>query len=152
MIMQSKFYSSPFLAESNKYGVLDHFHKRGYDGYAMYNPLDPDYMKKWSKGFRGIAMTHTDNREALMNMTQAYIMDHVGYKDDTDRCGFLPFDELLRDWQKFEPDNWTPYDLAVAAGITIIATKKPKIQVEVRYTESDWLPKFNNSGSLSRRV
>jgi hypothetical protein len=152
MIMQSKFYSSPFLAESNKYGVLDHFHKRGYDGYAMYNPLDPDYMKKWSKGFRGIAMTHTDNREALMNMTQAYIMDHVGYKDDTDRCGFLPFDELLRDWQKFEPDNWTPYDLAVAAGITIIATKKPKIQVEVRYTESDWLPKFNNSGNLSRRV
>ena len=152
MIMQAVFYSSPFLAESNKYGVLDHFHKRGYDGYSMYNPLDPDYMKKWSKGFRGIAMTHTDNREALMNMTQAYIMDYVGSKDEFGNCGFMPFNEVIRDWQKFEPDNWTPFDLAVASGITIIATKKPKIQVEVRYQASDWLPKFNNDGNLSRRM
>jgi hypothetical protein len=152
MIMISQYYSAHFLAENIKYDVLEHFHRRGYDGYCLYNPLDPDHQKAWLKGQRGVATTSKDVREAMMSITQAHIMDYIGHDEETDNYGFCPFNDLVSQWQNFEPDNWTPYDLAVAAGMTLIATKKPKKVAEGGYKPSDWFQKFNNKGTISRRM
>jgi len=40
----------------------------------------------------------------------------------------------------------------MAAGMTLIATKKPKTVIENKFTASDWLPKYNNSGIRSVRL
>lgn len=152
MIMQNVFYSSEFLCEKNVYGVLDYFHKRGYDGYCMFNPLDPDSVKKRIKGHRGMPMTGSDAGEALSNLTQAHIEDYIGFHEETKTHGFCPFHELLTDWQKFNPNKRTEFDSAMAAGMALIALQKPKYTVETSYKPSDWLPKYNNSGSISRRV
>lgn len=150
MIMQSVFYSSEFLSESNKYGVLDTFHKRGYDGYCMYDPLDPEGVKKRFRGHRGIPMTGTNAREAMMDITQAYINDHMGLREDGTN-GFCPFDEIIQDWRKFEPDSWTVYDSAVSIGMALIATKKVKQTQEVNLKPSDFFQKWDNSGKISKK-
>ena len=152
MIMQCVFYSSDFLCEKNVYGVLDYFHKRGYDGYCLFNPLNDDSIKKRIKGHRGMPMTGTDAGEALSNITQAHIEDYIGYNEENKSHGFCPFLELISDWQKFDPNKRTAFDCAMAAGMALIATKKPKHMVEVTYNVSDWLPKYNNAGNNSRRV
>jgi len=152
MLMQCVFYSSEFLCEKNVYGVLDYFDKRGYDGYCMFNPLDPDSLKKRIKGHRGMPMTSSDAGEALSNITQAHIEDFIGYNEETKSHGFCPFLELISDWQKFDPIKRTEFDCAMAAGMTLIATKKPKTVIENKFTASDWLPKYNNSGIRSVRL
>lgn len=152
MLMQCVFYSSEFLCEKNVYGVLDYFHKRGYDGYCMFNPLDPNSAKKRQNGYRGMPMTGSDAGEALSNITQAHIEDYIGYKEETKTHGFCPFTELISDWQQFDPNNRTRFDCAMAAGMALIATKKIKPNVELKYTASDWVPKFNNSGMNSRKI
>lgn len=152
MIMQNVFYSSEFLCEKNVYGVLDYFHKRGYDGYCLFNPLDPDSLKKRIKGHRGMPMTGSDAGEALSSITQAHIEDYIGYNQETKTHGYCPFLNLISDWQKFDPNKRTAFDCAMAAGMALIATHKPKHTVEVSYTLSDWLPKYSNTGNTSRRV
>lgn len=152
MIMQNVFYSSEFLCEKNVYGVLDYFHKRGYDGYCLFNPLDPDSLKKRIKGHRGMPMTGSDAGEALSSITQAHIEDYIGYDQETRTHGYCPFLNLISDWQKFDPNKRTAFDCAMAAGMALIATHKPKHTVEVSYTLSDWLPKYSNKGNTSRRV
>lgn len=152
MIMQCVMYSSPFLCEKNVYGVLDTFHKRGYDGYCMYNPLDPESTKKRVKGSRGMPMTGADAGEALSSITQAHISDYLGFNHETKSFGFCPFLELISDWQKFEPNNRTEYDCAMSAGMALIATKKVKQKEEFVYSANDWLPKYSNSGGISKRI
>jgi hypothetical protein len=97
-------------------------------------------------------MTGADAGEALSNITQAHIEDYIGYNEENRSHGFCPFLELISDWQKFDPNKRTAFDCAMAAGMTLIATKKPKHKVEVTYNVSDWLPKYNNAGNTSRRV
>lgn len=138
MIMQAVFYSSKVLPESNKYGVIDYFDKRGYDGYIVYNPLDPESEMKYAKGHRGIAMTHNDTREALMNITQAYIEDYIGKNFETGEWGWCPFNDILKDWKNFDPNKWTVYDSAVSAGIALIGAKKPKVVRRKVWKKEDW--------------
>ena len=152
MIMQAVFYSSPFLCEKNVYGVLDTFHKRGYDGYCMFNPIDPESNKKRVKGHRGMPMTGSDAGEALCDITQAHIEDTIGFNEENKSYGYCPFPDLLQDWVDFEPDKRTVYDRSMAAGMTLIATKKVTQKVEKKFNAGDWLPKFNNAGGLSTRV
>jgi hypothetical protein len=118
----------------------------------MFNPLDPDSLKKRIKGHRGMPMTSSDAGEALSNITQAHIEDFIGYNEETKSHGFCPFLELISDWQKFDPIKRTEFDCAMAAGMTLIATKKPKTVIENKFTASDWLPKYNNSGIRSVRL
>lgn len=149
MIMQCVFYSSKFLCENNKYGVIDYFEKRGYDGYCMYDPLDEDSVKKWIKGRRGIPMTGIKNREALMDITQAYINDYIGQLED-ESFGFCPFDGIIDDWRRFEPSKWTKYDSAVSAGIALIATKKQQKAAEQQFAEqANWFKQWDNKGKFS---
>jgi hypothetical protein len=152
MIMQCVFYSSYFLCEKNVYGVLDYFDKRGYDGYCMFNPLDPDGIKKRIKGHRGMPMTGTDAGEALCDITQAHINDSIGYNEEEKSYGFCPFVDLIKDWQQFQPEKRTAYDRSMAAGMALIATKKTVQKVEKTFTSSDWLPKYNNTGNVSTRI
>jgi len=152
MLMQCVFYSSYFLCEKNIYGVLDYFHKRGYDGYCLFNPLDPDSVKKRINGYRGMPMTGSDVGEALSNITQAHIEDCIGYNEENKSYGFLPFLELIDDWKNFDPTNRTSHDCAMAAGMALIATYQPKQVQEKKFSPSDWLPNYNNRGSISTRT
>lgn len=140
MIMQCVFYSSYFLCEKNVYGVLDGFHKRGYDHYCLFNPIDPDSINKRAKGHRGMPMTGEDAGEALSNITQAHIEDHIGFNEEKGVFGFCPFPRLIESWQKFEPTKRTEYDAAMAAGFTLMAIMKPKYKVEKKFGPEDWLP------------
>lgn len=140
MILQCVYYSSAFLAENIKYDVIEHFHRRGYDGYNMYNPLDENHREKFIKGHRGIPTTHKDVREAAMSIMQAHIEDHMGLDEQTGEYGFCLYTDLLADLKRFEPNNWTPYDATVAAMITLIATKKPPIgKRDKEWNQNDWL-------------
>lgn len=152
MIMQCVFYSSYFLCEKNVYGVLDNFHKRGYDGYCMFNPLDPESTKKRLNGHRGMPMTGTDAGEALSSITQAHIADYIGFNHETKSFGFCPFLELISDWQKFDPNNRTEFDCAMSGGMALIATKKVKQKEEFIYSANQWLPRYNNRGNISERI
>jgi len=87
-----------------------------------------------------------------MSITQAHIMDYIGHNEEDDSYGFCPFKDIIEQWQKFEPNNWTPYDMAVATGLALIATKKPKKAIELKFGKNDWLPKFNNSGKISKII
>lgn len=139
MILQCVFYSSHLLAESNKFGVIDYFNKRGYDGFCLFNPLLPaaEYFKELRKGRRGYATTHTDPRDALMDVVQAYIEDHIGDKEGV--MGFCPFDSILKDWKNFEPNNWTPYDSFVSSALALIALRRPKYEPSSEHINiSDW--------------
>jgi hypothetical protein len=153
MIMQCVFYSSMFLSEKNVYGMLQHFDTRGYDGYCMFNPLDPDSDDKRRKGMRGMPMTGADAGEALCDITQAHINDTIGYHEEDKSYGFCPFNDLVSDWQKFDPNKRTKFDCAMAAGMTLIATKKAMKKIDKKYTSaSDWLPKWDNRGGISERI
>jgi len=152
MIMQCVFYSSYFLCEKNVYGVLDTFHKRGYDHYCLFNPLDPNSVKKRILGMRGMPMTGADAGEALSNITQAHIEDYLGYNEELGAYGFCPFIELIEDWQRFDPENRTEFDCAMAGGMTLIALYTPRHSEQEKVNSSDWLPKFDNSGGVSKRL
>lgn len=152
MIMQCVFYSSYFLCEKNIYGALQHFKTRGYDHYCLFNPLHPDSINKRAKGERGMPMTGSDAGEALSDITQAHIVDYIGFNEETKSFGFCPFPELIQDWQMFDPNNRTAFDCAMAAGMALIATKKPKYVSEKKFEAKDWLPRFNQSGGLSKRI
>lgn len=145
MILQSVFYSSHILIESNKFGVIDYFHKRGYDGYCLGNPLLPaaQYFKDLTAGRRGIATTFGDIREALIGMTQAYILDYVGQINE-EEYGFCPFNEILKDWRHFEPDNWTPYDSFVSTALSIAALRRPKFEPMTEFSgQANWYKAWN---------
>lgn len=156
MLKQAVYYSSPVLCENNKSGFVEWMLKEGWGGFLMQDPLQEDPLKL-RKGKKGVAMTSARNREAVIQVTESYIEDHIGIKEtgewDEPQAGTLYFYDILKDWQDFNPEKWTPFDSFVSAGLAILATKKPVVSIEQAYTEvTDWLPKFNNSGNISRRL
>jgi hypothetical protein len=151
MIKQCVFYSSYFLSEKQNYSVLDHFHKRGYDGYCMYNPLDEDYFKMWFKGERGYKTVSEDSRNKLMDLTQMYIKDYIGLRPDG-TYGFCPFEAILDDWTNFDPDNWRKYDSFVSTALAIMSLHRPRVQAQKQWKSTDFLPSFNQRGNISRKI
>jgi hypothetical protein len=139
MIMQAMFYSSPVLIESNKPGLLEYFRQRGYNGFAMKDPLETD-PKKIAKPQRGIPFSGQVKRQDMMDATQAYIYDYIGINEETQEYGWCPHQEVLDDWIKFDPMKWTKYDVSVAAGCAILAVNaEPRVRKVKEVDPSKWI-------------
>jgi len=155
MILMCVFYGWELLVENNKYGLINYFDNRGYSNYLMERPAftQTEYSEKTkSKDGKGIPMTGEAPRSSLMEGTQSYIYNKIGFNEDGE-IGVCPFNRLLECWSKFEPDNWTDYDEAVGSGLALIASKKhlPK-QNQNKINIFELFPKYNNRGDIAKKI
>ena len=63
-------------------------------------------------------------RDALISGLEKYVVDAVGYDETNDIGGKMYFNRLVDDLLLFESNDWQKYDATVAAGLTLLATKK----------------------------
>jgi hypothetical protein len=124
MLKQCIFYGCQILAENNKIGLVNWFTEKGYRHYLMNRPEITE--TKFSRGQKtpGIPTTGDSVRDSLIGVLEAYVYHYVGYDEETNKIGLLYFNTLIEDLLKFEANNWTKYDPTVAAGLTLLATKK----------------------------
>lgn len=140
MLMTAVYYGASILAENNKNAFNEWMTKELWGGYLMQDPLEED-VHKLKKGKKGINMTSSKNREALIQVTEAYIEDEVGQLENREGCMYVK--EILNDWENFDPENWTPYDSTISAGLAILATKKRRVAQVNSYDKPDfWLKKW----------
>lgn len=105
MIKTVVYYGCQILFENNKNNWKDYFISRGYEAFLMKLPGYADY------GIPANKQTH----QQLMEVTEEYI-----YR----LCDKVFFRKIIEQWLQFEPDNTTPYDMAMAAGWCLIADGK----------------------------
>lgn len=102
MIKTCVYYGCQILFENNKNNWDIYFKQRGYEKFLLKLDGYPDY------GIPGNENTHRQ----LVEVTEEYInknIDKVFYKD------------LIQQWLEFDMANTTKFDLAMAAGYTLIA-------------------------------
>jgi hypothetical protein len=141
MVKQAVFYSTPVLIENNKTGLVEHFRREGWNGFALKDPLEKDARKR-ALPKRGIPTTNQDKIQEMLNSAQAFIYDFIGKNDVTGEHGWCPHDSLLDDCIRFEPDNRTKYDLTMALlmATTAYRNKEKKLKVKRQAKISDWFP------------
>jgi hypothetical protein len=102
MIKQCVYYGSPILYENNKGGIKPYFDRRGYYNFLIHfaDRKEP-----------GIPSTE-ENKIIMVELVQDYVLKH---------CDKVYFPDLLKDWLKFDIKETQKYDLAMAAGWTIVA-------------------------------
>lgn len=142
---QCMFYSSELLAENNKSGLIEDFRETGWELFTMHDPLETD-RRKLNRGLRGISMSGERKRRDIIDITQAYIYNFLGAPS----YGFCPFNELIREWMDFEPDNWTPYDLFVSTGLALAALKKSKTKQVESFNPFDLYKKHGSQRTTKR--
>jgi hypothetical protein len=77
---------------------------------------EEDYLKNKNKyQDAGIANTTGKTRYQLVEYLASYIANHVGVNEQTGEMGYMPFDNTLKDWLKFDIAKWTPFDLTVSS-------------------------------------
>ena len=111
-----------------------------------------EYSKQTTKaGAKGIPMTGEMPREALINVTEAYIYENCGHHTETGQMGKVYFNRLLEDWKNFESDNWTPYDAAVASGLALLAARRFKPN-KVERKPMQLVKRYTQKGNRSKRI
>jgi len=142
MLKQLIFYSSPCLPENQKYGFITWMNDKGFGGYIEDNPLKPDQKNQ------GVSTKDKDTRNAMINKMRSFVFDTMGRKliyDENDliieeRWGHCPFDDFIVDLLAFNPANWKPSDLPVAAKLALLATERPEFAYEdIKMNLNDWL-------------
>ena len=134
MIMASVFYGWEILIESNKIGTINHFRRRGYEGYLMKRPEETqtEHSKKMEEA--GIPMSGDEARMSLIYATESYIINSVGLiekEGEEPRMGKCYFKKLLDNWNRFDfEQKWTKYDSMVGAGLALLGARKhiPKVK------------------------
>ena len=139
MIMQCLYYSSPFLAENQKYGVLNAFKDKGFDGFVMRDPLEKDYKTKMKN--KGFNTTSKDNNEAMITLMQSYIMENVGYSPETESYGDFPYNDLISDLQNFDPHDRTKNDDSMAFMVTLVGASAQVSDFTQQKNYATFLPK-----------
>jgi hypothetical protein len=141
VLKQLMFYSSPCLAESQKYGFINWMNDHGFGGYIENNPLKPDQKNQ------GVSTRDPDMRVALINLMRSFVFETMGRKviyDENDEIldeewGHCPFDDFISNLLSFNPMDWTPSDLPVAAKLALLATERPEYaQAEIKINLTDW--------------
>lgn len=153
MVIQSFFYGTEILPETNKIGLNNYFRVRGYEKYLMSRPepTHTEHSKKFQKE-PGIPMTGDDARNALIDALVTEVYDNVGYLEEEDRFAKSYFDELLLDLAKFEVNNWTPYDASVAAGLCLLAERKYIVTKREPQKDTQFFREYKNKGERSIRI
>jgi hypothetical protein len=155
-----RFYGAPILVESNRKDLLRHMYNRGYRGFSMdrldrpKHKLNPDEKK-----YGGQMMSGQDIIDSHMGAIGTWIQNYVGlYHDEVKKLrplgemGTMPFDETLKDWLAFDPDNRTEFDATISSGLAIMACQEEKYKskkvVKKTINISKMLPKYSNRGSI----
>lgn len=162
VIMACRFYGMPILVESNRIDLLRHMRNRGYRGFAI-NRLDRPVksLNENEKEYGGQIMSGKDIIDSHMNAIGSWITDYVGESTKEQvrplgEMGEMYFQETLKDWLGFDPDNRTDYDATISSGLAIMACQKDKYRGKpIKRVENkavNLFPKFSNTGEISSRI
>ncbi len=157
-----RYYGSPILVESNRIDLLRHMRNRGYRGFCI-NRLDrpANKLNDNEKEYGGQPMSGKDIIDSHINAIGAWIEKYVGVSNnpeirDIDEMGEMPFDETLKDWLSFNPDDRTKYDATISSGLAIMACNtekyKPKIKPKNRKIVKSMFPKYSNKGIIGQAL
>lgn len=127
MIKTAVYFGCQILFESNKNNWKAYFVSRGYEAFLMKLKGYEDY------GIPGNQKTHQQLAEA----TEEYILEN---------CHKVWFIEMLTDWLEFDINNTTKFDVAMAAGYTLIADNKLLYRKEIN------LPNLSDYGFKKRKI
>lgn len=158
-----RFYGAPILVESNRIDLLRHMRNRGYRGFAM-DRLDrpKEKLNPHEKEYGGQPMSGKDIIDSHINAVGLWIERKVGVNQDESNLtrevgemGFMPFEETLKDWRKFNPDKRTDHDAFVSSGLAIMACNIHKYQPKREKPKTNYLKelfvKFDNTGLIGQR-
>ena len=127
MIMMCQYYNAQMFPEVNVDFLYKYFIDQQYGGYLHYI-FDPNKGKYASTPGQ---YTHVKEKEQIFTITQSYIERH-GMRER--------HDELLKEW-KGVVDELTDFDLAVAAGLALIAAGDIAAD---DYVEDDSIPDISH--------
>ena len=108
MIKMCVFFGCEILSENNKIGLIKYFESRGYEKFLMKLPNARTY------GVPANSKTHQQMVEEL----EVYVYEN---------CEKIIYKTLLEDLLKFDINNTTKFDAAMAAGWTLVGAGKKKI-------------------------
>lgn len=140
------FYGMQGLIENQKTGMHNWMNDNGFKHYIM-KTQQGDYSKNTSRKFiDGVSTSGVMIREQMINGLESYIYDFIGnispdvqrnfYGLDersirADLYGTCPFEDMLSDWEKFDSNDWTDYDMAVAtmlAKLAVTPVRKKRLE------------------------
>ena len=159
-----RYYGSPILVESNRIDLLRHMRNRGYRPFAM-DRLDrpKEKLNDNEKEYGGQLMSSKDILDSHMNAIGAWVENYVGvYRDEIRKVreigemGDMPFNETLKDWLAFDPDNRTEYDATISSGLAIMACSTEKYrgkkQERKKTNINQFFRQYKNTGNISSLV
>ena len=165
MIKVMRYYGAPVLVESNRIDLLRHMRNRGYRGFSM-NRLDRPVSKlnPNEKEYGGQVMSGKDILDSHMNAIGSWIEKYIGvYSNDIEKLrpigemGDMPFNETLRDWLGFDPDNRTEYDATISSGLAVMACQIEKYKGKKKKRDKSkiinpLLRRYTNKGNISLSI
>lgn len=158
-----RYYGAPILVESNRIDLLRYLRNRGYRRFVM-NRLDRPFAKlnPNEREYGGQPMSGKDILDSHMNAIGAWIEKYVGESTNDEirpegEIGDMPFQETLKDWLKFDPDDRTKYDATISSGLAIMACqtekykgKKTKRDVDIK--KLGFLKRYDHKGNFGRII
>lgn len=152
-LMAAVFYGYPIFYENDKSGIETYFEERGYLEYLMLRPERYDSQKNRKIQERG-APSRGIMINAVYHALNDYINTEVGEKENGE-MGKVYFEDTLRDWMRFEPDNRTAYDASISSGYALCAIQvdmpKPKEEVKVQLAQAPFRM-YKNNGNVSKTI
>lgn len=142
MLKQCIFYGYQILAENNRIGLINWFIEHGAGHYLMNRPENT--MTPYSRGQKspGVPTSGEVVRDSMLGVLESYVYRNCGVDFETGKQGKILFNRLIDNLIIFEADNWTKYDPTVAAGLTLLATKKNIKKPEPLTIKSPLVRKF----------
>lgn len=152
-LMAAVFYGYPIFYENDKSGIETYFESRGYLEYLMLRPERYDSRKNKKVRERG-APSRGIMIDAVYHALNDYINEYVGETKEGDMANMY-FEDTLKDWMHFEPNNRTAYDASISSGYALCAIQvdAPREEKEHKVT-IDVAPfrMYNNRGGLSKTI
>lgn len=152
-LMAAVFFGYPIFYENDKSGIETYFEERGYLEYLMLRPERYDSRKNKKIKERG-APSRGIMIDAIYYALNDYINTRVGELDNGE-MGNIYFEDTLRDWMKFEPNNRTAYDASISSGFALCAIqtdipkKKEEVKVDLQIAP---FRMYNNRGNTSKTL
>jgi hypothetical protein len=152
VLKQCIFYGHQVLAENNRVGLINWFVEKGFETYLMRRPEVTHTTNSRSQRTPGVPTSGDVVRDAMIGMTEMYIYDACGFNYETGEGGTVYFNHLVDDWLQFDANDWQKYDATVAAGLTLLASKKHVRTVKPIDHGSPLVRKYQIVGDRSRRI
>src|SRR3990167_7009735 len=153
IMMQCVYYGCKILIEPQKIGLIKAFKANGLENYLMWRPefTHTDWTRKNTQE-AGLSLVTKEIRDIVIGVVSDYILDHVGYNNETQLYGSMYFDETLQECIVFDVHKWTPFDRVVSMILTLCAAKKPERKKEKQDDGQQWFRTYKTQGNNSYEV